>query len=466
MISETVLALSYWQFALAGVSHFLFMPLTLGLAIMLAIMETAYVLSGQEAYATGCRFWGRLFAVNFVLAIATRLALFFQFGMYGSYFADYAGDVFALPLAIEAVSTFFPAAILFGPFLCGWDQLGKKQHLLVTWLLAVSVTLSALWMTVAYGWLQNPVAAEFNPQSYRIELVGVTQLLNNPLLVSKFLHTLCAACTTGAATVLAICAWRLLSNPADSPARIGYRLAAAIGLVSTLLLGMGDTTPHMDNPVQNLKLAILDGKQLAGRLADIETHIRNGMKAYGLLQTLRDENKDTQILADFTRLKTDLGYALLLQRRTEHVADATDTQIAQAAQAALPAHPALIVWSFRLMIVSGLIMMLIFAISVRSVRRGSPPPAWLLKLGIYLFPLSWLASLAGWLVSEAGKQPWAVAGVLPAFMSVSSLSAKELAISMSFTLITALALPALAVFLIKNMFKTTSYPLFSQGNRQ
>jgi cytochrome d ubiquinol oxidase subunit I len=450
-MTDTVLELSSWQFILTSMAHFLFMPLTLGLALLLVIMESAYVLTGQASYKLSCQFWGRLFAINFVLAFASRLLLFFQFGMINSYLAFYIGDVFALPLAIETITTGFLVALLFGPYLSGWETLGKWQHLAISWLMAITVTLSVFWACMAYGWLQNPVAAVFNDQSFRVELGDVSQLFNNPLLLSKFLHSLSAAYVCCAAAMLAISAWLLRQNPTDQLAHNNFKLAAVFGLVFSLLLAVGDNTPQQDNPVQISKQAILNGTNTASLLPDIEARIRNGIKAYNLLQTLRDENKDPQLLADFNLQKSNLGYALLLERLTPHIMQATDKQIALAAQTALPAHPSLLRGSYWLMIALGVLSVLVFAVSAWIGFAKQPAAPLLLKLTVYLFPLSWLASAAGWYVAEAGKQPWAVAGILPSFMSVSSLSVTELVINSVVILTIVAAFVALGWFLLKNL---------------
>jgi cytochrome bd ubiquinol oxidase subunit I len=455
MISETVVELSRWQFAISAMFHFLFVPLTLGLSVFLALMETVYVLSGQTIYKTACQFWGRLFAVNFVLGVVTRLTMVFQFGMNGSYFSLYVGDILALPLAIEALSTFFLASLLFGPYLFGWERFGKRQHLLITWLITLAVNLSAIWVLIANGWMQNPIGAVFNYQSFRLELTDFAQLLNNPIASAKAIHTIAASYVTAAATVLAISAWFLLRNPNDELARNSYRLAAPLGLAATLLVaGLGDATPHHDSPVQNRKLAALDGYDLGSLLPDIEARIRNGLKAYALLQELRDNNTDPALLADFDRRKADLGYALLLNRWTEHLADASDKQIALAAQFALPGSPTLLYWSYRFMIASGIVTLLLFLLAVWRTLDTKLPQPWLLRLGIYGLPLPWLACIGGWFIAEAGKQPWAIAGILPTFLGVSSLSATELIFSLAAYAIAYATLLFVASFLIRQAIRT------------
>jgi cytochrome d ubiquinol oxidase subunit I len=431
MISEIVVELSRWQFAITALFHFLFIPLTLGLSVLVTVLETLYLLSGQVSYQSACQFWGRILAVNFALGVASRLALVFQFGMNGSYFAHYVGDVFAVPLAIDALSSFFLASLLFGPYLFGWDRFSRRQHLLITWLLTIALNASAVFVLIACGWLQSPVGVVFDYHALRMELSDLSLLLHNPPAISKAIHGITAAYVTAAASVLAISAWLLLKNPKDVLARHSFRLAAVLGLAASLAVWLGDATPRQTNPVQVRKLAALEGEEHSKLLADIEIRIRNGVKAYALLQELRDDKTEPQLLADFKRFQPDLGYALLLQHWNDHIAQATDQQVSQAAQAALPSPPALLQGANRAMIACGIINLLLFGLALLPGFSSKPLPNWLLQLGLYLFPLSWLACIGGWFVAAAGMQPWAVAEILPTFFSMSSLSVKELLLSLT-----------------------------------
>lgn len=430
MISEIVVELSRWQFAITAMLHFLFIPLTLGLALLLALMESAYVWTGQTVYKTMAQLWGRIFTINFVLAFVTRLVVVFQFGMNGSYFSHYVGDVFALPLAIEVMTSFFLAALLFGPYWFGWDKLGPKQHLWLTWLMAIAVNVSAYWILLANGWMQNPVAAVFNSQSYRMELSDFGQLLANPVAISKYLHAVTASYVLCCITLLAISAYCLQRNQGDQLARYAYKLAAAVGLLAIVAnISLGDATPDAGNLTQRAKKAAISGRVDTDLLADIEVHVRNGVVAYELLQQLRDDNKDPQLFADFEKYKTDLGYALFLTPIHKKIVGASDKQIALAAQAIVPAYPGLIYWAYRLMLGCGIVGLLVFVLAAWGGFAKKNIPDWLLRFSIYLAPIPWLASVLGWFVAEAGKQPWAVAGILPTFLSVSAQSLMQLVIS-------------------------------------
>ncbi|MCK9606686.1 MAG: cytochrome ubiquinol oxidase subunit I [Methylomonas sp.] len=430
MISETVIELSRWQFAITAMLHFLFIPLTLGLALFLALLESMYAVTGQPIYKTMARFWGRIFTINFVLAVATRIIVVFQFGMTGSYFSHYVGDIFALPLAIEASSGFFLAAVLFGPYWFGWEKMGQKQHLLLTWLMALAVNVSAFWVLLANGWMQNPVAASFNYQSYRMELTDLDLFVSNPAALAKYLHTVTASYVTAMATVMGISAYWLRKQPRDQMALKSFNWAAAMGVAMLgVTIGLGDTTPMLDHPVQQAKLAALQARPVAALLPNIETRIRSGIKAYALLQDLRDDNKDPQLLAEFEAHKANLGYAMLLTPFHKTILGAEDRHISLAAQSALPAYPGLLHWAYLFMIAAGALSMLWFLLAGLYSVVIKAVPAWLVNFSVYLAPIPWLACIAGWFVAELGKQPWAIAGVLPTFMGVSSLSAAELVVS-------------------------------------
>jgi cytochrome d ubiquinol oxidase subunit I len=453
MISETVIELSCWQFGITILFHFIFIPLTVGLAFFLAILESLYVLTGRDIYQKSCLFWSRFFTISFALGFASRLILISQFGMNASYFSQYAGDVFAVPLAIEALTSFFPVFALFGAYSFGWERCSKSQHLMITWFICLAINLSTWWALTSYCWMQNPVGGSFNYESFRIELNDISQLLLNPLIITKLIHNVAAEYATAAATILAISAYLLLKNPADALAKCSFKPATVLGLVATLAICAGDNTPYQDSPTQIHKLAAINGDNFAKFLPEIKTHIRNGIKAYSLLQELRDESKNPQVRSDFNDLKSDLGYALLLEKINPHITEANDKQIDQAAQFSLPNHPALILWCFRIMIAGGIIYLALFVTAIAYGFNQKPLQTWLLKLSYYLLPFSWLAYFSGWLIAELGKQPWAIAEILPAAMSISSLSVKELLLSIGIYSILYCALAFIGIFLSREIIQ-------------
>lgn len=477
MISEAMVNLSRWQFAATSMYHFLFVPLTLGLSFLLAIMESTYVMTGKEIYKDMTQFWGKLFGINFALGVTTGLTMEFQFGMNWSYFSHYVGDVFGAPLAIEGLMAFFLESTFVGLFFFGWDKLGKGQHLLVTWLVALGTNLSALWILVANGWMQNPVGAEFNYETMRMEISSFGDLLFNPAAQVKFVHTVAAGYTTASAFVLGISAYYMLKGRDAAFAQRSYTIAAGFGLAAILsVIVLGDESGYTDGEVQKAKLAAIEAEWhteappaaftviglpdqeametryavkipwvlgligtrsidepitgLSEILEKNRLRVRTGIKAYAVLQALRAGNKDAHTRAEFDRYKQDLGYGLLLKRYTENVVDATDQQIELAAQNSLPRVVPLF-WTFRVMVACGFIMLAIFvfaviASSIRKCRQN-----WLLRASLFMMPLPWIASEMGWFVAEFGRQPWTIAEILPTFLSASSLTELDVYLSLA-----------------------------------
>ncbi len=235
-----IVELSRLQFASTAMFHFLFVPLTLGLSMIVAIMETVYVITNRPIWRQMTKFWGLLFGINFVLGVATGITMEFQFGMNWSYYSHYVGDVFGAPLAIEGLMAFFLEATFVGLFFFGWDKLSKVAHLVVAWLVAAGSNFSALWILIANGWMQNPVGASFNPQTMRMELTDFYAVLFNETAQSKFVHTVSAGYVTASVFVLGVSAWYLLRDRHIELARRSIAVAAAFGLASAfsvVLLG-------------------------------------------------------------------------------------------------------------------------------------------------------------------------------------------------------------------------------------
>src|SRR5690606_27353528 len=261
MISESLVELSRLQFAITAFYHFLFVPLTLGLSFLLAIMESVYVMTGKEIYRDMVKFWGKLFGINFALGVTTGLTMEFQFGTNWAYYSHYVGDIFGAPLAIEGLMAFFLESTFIGLFFFGWARLSKLQHLAVTWLVALGSNLSALWILIANGWMQNPVGAEFNIDTMRMELTDFSALLFNPVAQVKFVHTVAAGYVTGAVFVLAISSYYLLKRRDLGFARRSFAIASAFGLASILsVIVLGDESGYEIGDVQKTKLAAIEAE--------------------------------------------------------------------------------------------------------------------------------------------------------------------------------------------------------------
>ncbi|WP_127959625.1 cytochrome ubiquinol oxidase subunit I [Serratia microhaemolytica] len=473
-----IVELSRLQFALTAMYHFLFVPLTLGMAFLLAIMETVYVLSGKQIYKDMTKFWGKLFAINFALGVTTGLTMEFQFGTNWSYFSHYVGDIFGAPLAIEGLMAFFLESTLVGLFFFGWDRLSKVQHLAVTWFVALGSNLSALWILVANGWMQNPVASDFNFETMRMEMLSFSQLVLNPVAQVKFVHTVASGYTTGAMFILGISAYYLLKGRDLAFAKRSFAIAASFGMAAILaVIVLGDESGYEVGDVQRTKLAAIeaewetqpppaaftlfaipDQEKMENRfsiqvpwalgliatrsfdqpviglrdlMAEHQVRIRNGMKAYQLLEQLRSGSTDPALRNAFSDVKQDLGYGLLLKRYTDNVVDATEEQIQQATRDSIP-RVAPLYFAFRIMVLCGLIMLVVFALSFSSVLRGRiGQKKWLLRAALFSIPLPWIAVEAGWFVAEYGRQPWAIGEVLPTAIATSSLTAGDLLFSMA-----------------------------------
>ncbi len=359
MVSETVVELSRWQFALTAMYHFLFVPLTLGLSFLLAIMESAYVMTNKQVYKDMTRFWGKLFGINFALGVTTGLTMEFQFGTNWAYYSHYVGDIFGAPLAIEGLMAFFLESTFIGLFFFGWDRLSKVQHLTVTWLVAIGSNFSALWILIANGWMQNPVGAYFNFETMRMEMDSFAEVILNPVAQVKFVHTVSAGYVTGAIFVLAVSSFYMLKGKDIGFARRSFAIASAFGLASVIsVILLGDESGYEVGDVQKVKLATMEAEwethpapapfTLAGLpnqetqetdfaikipyalgliatrsldeevmgikdlVARAEVRIRNGMTAYGLLMKLRNGEDTPENRTAFTAVSDDLGYGLLL----------------------------------------------------------------------------------------------------------------------------------------------------------
>ena len=466
------------QFAATAMYHFLFVPLTLGLSWILVIMESVYVMTGREIYRDMTQFWGKLFGINFAMGVTTGLTMEFQFGTNWAYYSHYVGDIFGAPLAIEGLMAFFLESTFVGLFFFGWSRLSRVGHLTVTFLVALGSNLSALWILVANGWMQNPVGAEFNYETMRMELASFWDLLFNPVAQVKFVHTVAAGYVTASMFVLGVSSWYLLKGRDVGFALRSFSVAAGFGLASALsVIVLGDESGYTSGEVQKVKLATIEAEWhtqpppaaitafgmpnqaqertdfairipwvlglIATRSLDTpiagivelreqaEKRIANGLTAYSMLEKLQAGDASDQVRKRFDETRADLGYALLLKKYTPHVTDATPAQIRLAAADTIP-RVAPMFWSFRVMVGIGLFLLFVFAASFGFLAaRNLAPQRWLLRVALYSIPLPWIAAEAGWIIAEYGRQPWTISEVLPTFLSVSNLSAGSVVASLA-----------------------------------
>lgn len=478
MFDQTFVELSRWQFAATAMYHFIFVPLTLGLAWLLVIMETVYVMTGKEIYRDMTKFWGKLFGINFALGVTTGLTMEFQFGTNWSYYSHYVGDIFGAPLAIEGLMAFFLESTFVGLFFLGWEKLTRRQHLGVTFLTALGSNLSALWILVANGWMQNPVGSFFSPETMRMEMHSFSEVLFNPVAQVKFVHTVAAGYTTASMFVLGISSWYLLKGRDIAFAKRSFAVAAGFGLASCLsVIVLGDESGYELGDVQKVKLAAIEGEWetqpapapfnligfpsqeekvtrgaieipyalglIATRSLDKPVHglndlreehlarIRSGQEGYAAMMKIRAGDVTPETRAVFDAHAKDIGFGLLLKQFVEDPATATEEQVQAAADSTIPKVWPLF-WAFRFMVGFGFVMLIIFASAFYvSARRSHEQNRWLLRAALFAIPLPWLACELGWFVAEFGRQPWAIGEVLPTFLGTSSLTTTDLIFSLT-----------------------------------
>ena len=470
MISEQLVDLSRLQFAVTALYHFLFVPLTLGLSL---IMEGTYVISGNPIYKDMTKFWGKLFGINFALGVTTGITLEFQFGTNWAYYSHYVGDVFGAPLAIEGLMAFFLESTFIGLFFFGWDRLTKGKHLLVTILTAVGSNLSALWILIANGWMQDPVGAKFSYTTMRMELSNFWMVIFNPTAQAKFVHTVSAGYVTASLFVLGISSYYLLKGRDLEFARRSFRIAAGFGFASALsVIVLGDESGYTVSESQQTKLAAMEAmwhtekapagfnviaipnekemrndyelkipyalgliatrtvsKEIPG-ITEIKEknreRIESGMIAVSAMERLRKDPKDAEASLQFEEHRKDLGFGLLLKKYTTDVTAATPEMIQHAVDDTVP-RVAPLFWAFRIMVGLAFLFAILFTIALYySIKGAFIDKKWLLKWALWFIPMPWIAAELGWFVAEYGRQPWTIFGVLPTNLSVSTLSTESI----------------------------------------
>ncbi len=500
MIDTAVVSLSRAQFALTALYHFLFVPLTLGLSMILVIMEAVYVMTGREIWKRMTRFWGVLFGINFAMGVATGITMEFQFGTNWAYYAHYVGDIFGPPLALEGLMAFFLESTFVGLFFFGWDRLSKVAHLIVTGLVALGSSLSALWILIANAWMQHPVGAQFNAQTMRMELTSFSEVLLNPVAQSKFVHAVAAGYVVGSVFVLAVSAWYLLRGRNLDIARRSMAVAASFGLACALsVVVLGDESGYLDGENQKMKIAAIEAEwttdkppagftlfgfpDVAARVTHAQVKIPwvlgliatrsidtpvlgieelvarargrivSGIEAYAALAALRADPSDAAAQARLAAHQADLGYALLLLRYVTDPATASAREIDAAAWSTVPNVPVLF-WVFRVMVGIGFFLIALFAIAFYlASRHRFLQNRWFLRVAFFSLPLPWIAAEFGWIVAEYGRQPWAIDGVLPTFLGASPVPAGEVWLSLLGFVLFYSALAVVDVYLLVRIIR-------------
>ena len=456
MIDTALTDWSRLQFALTACYHWIFVPLTLGLSVIMAIMESIYVKKGDPFWRQTAKFWMKLFAINFAVGIATGIILEFEFGTNWSNYSWFVGDIFGAPLAIEGILAFFMEATFFAVMFFGWNKVSKRTHLAATWLTGIGASVSALWILVANAWMQHPVGMTFNPDTVRHEMTDFWALVLNPVATSKFFHSVFSGWMTGAIFVIGISSWYLLRKRHTRFALASIRIAALTGIAGTLAVMLsGDSSGVHAAKYQPMKLAAIEGLADGGTRAPFS--VVPGVEIPGMLSILATHNIDgyvpgiNNMLDGYTtpegetfpsaEKKMESGKRAIEAFRTYRANKDKDPHTAMQARKVLQENIAhfgygyiqsrnelvppvqLLYWAFRVMVgLGGYLFLLMVAVLWAERKKRLTEMKWLLRIALLSTPLVYLAGQAGWIVAEVGRQPWTIEGLLPVRAAVSSVS--------------------------------------------
>ncbi|WP_457573684.1 cytochrome ubiquinol oxidase subunit I [Desulfolithobacter sp.] len=475
MIENFDMSMVNWaraQFALTAMYHWIFVPLTLGITWIIAFYETLYVKTGNEHWKHITKFWAKLFGINFAIGVATGIIMEFEFGTNWSNYSWMVGDIFGAPLAIEGIIAFFLEATFFAVMFFGWDRVSKRFHLFSTWMVALGSNLSAMWILVANGWMQFPIGMAFNPDTARFEMQNIMEVILSPVAVSKFTHTTSSSMLLASLFIISISSWFLLRGRHIEMAKRSIVVAAVFGLVTSVVVGFtGDEAAYEDAQHQPMKLAAFEGLYKGEKNAGIVAigmlnsdkkpgddqkafnfeiripallsllanrspgsfvpgiddlvygneeynimgageKIERGKIALSALDTYKKARKDGKedvaaaALASFNENQEFMGYGFL--EKPEDIVPPVATTF----------------YSFHIMVALGTLFPLVcLAFLYFTMKDQLLAKRWLLGAGVPMFFLALIASQAGWVVAEVGRQPWAIQGLLPVSVARSNLTA-------------------------------------------
>ena len=509
------------QFALTAIYHWLFVPLTLGLAVIMGIIETYYYRTKDLFWKDAAIFWQKLFGINFAMGVATGIILEFEFGTNWSNYSWFVGDIFGAPLAVEGIVAFFMESTFVAVMYFGWKKV-PGFHLASTWLTGLGATISAWWILVANAWMQYPVGCEFNPDTMRNEMVSFFEVALSPFAISKFCHTVTSAWIIGAVFCVGVCSWYLLKKRETRLAVESLKIGAAVGLVASLLAAVTGHKSGMDvAEVQPMKLAAMEALYNGGT--------DQGLTAVALINPFAQPDYANEESAP---LKIEMPYALSMMATNDphgfvpgindilngyttpdgRVEPSADEKIergkkAIAALAAYrqakfhssddgetaAAHLAVLnenmkyfgygyirdkselvpfipinFWAFRIMVGMGCLFILFFAVMLAVAYKFPKAlfgkyditalPAWHYWLAVALIPLAYVASESGWLVAEFGRQPWTIQDMLPTWAAVSDLQSSSVMITFFLFLVLFTTMLAVEInILLKQIKKGPEY---------
>lgn len=464
-IAGDLISWSRAQFALTAIYHWLFVPLTLGLAVIIGIMETVYYRTGDEFWKRTTRFWMKLFGINFAIGVATGLILEFQFGTNWSNYAWFVGDIFGAPLAIEGILAFFMEATFIAVMFFGWDKVSRRFHLASTWLTGIGATLSAWWILVANAWMQYPVGMEFNPETVRNEMVDFWAVALSPVAVSKFFHTVLSSWIIGAALVVGISAWYLIKRREIRLATESMKIAAFVGLIGALAAAFtGDSSAYHVAKYQPMKLAAMEGLYDGTHGAGLT--VAGDIKIPYMLSLLATRSVDGFVpgindLLDGGYMTGENTIAISVEEKMERgrtaIAALSDFRAAcsdgdsiamnglrtrindnmqyfgygylSVPEDTVPCVP-LLFHAFRVMVGLGIFFIFFFILLLFfGMKETLSGKRWLFCVALVVLPLAYVSSHAGWIVAELGRQPWTIQDMLPVNAAISAIESSSVRIT-------------------------------------
>ena len=433
------LALARWQFAITTVYHFLFVPLTLGLSILVAIMETMYVKTNNEKYLRMTKFWGKLFLINFAMGVATGIVQEFQFGMNWAEYSRFVGDIFGAPLAIEALLAFFLESTFLGVWIFGWDKLSKKMHAATIWLVAIGSNLSAIWILIANSFMQWPVGYAIN--NGRAEMVDFFSLVFNPHVLYQFPHVFFSAMSTAAFFVIGISAYHLIKKSKNiEDFRQSFKMGVVYGIIGIMMtILLGHTQAQFMTKIQPMKMAAAEA------LWDNED------PAALSLFTIGDEkNREDVFAIRIPRLLSFLSYNSF-SGEVKGINDIQKEYEQKYGPDNYVPPVAISYWTFRAMIGAGFLMLLLLIIGLPAVFKDKFDfKAWYLKFLVWAIALPFIANSAGWIFTELARQPWVVFGLFKTTDGVSkAVSLFEVFLSLTLFTVVYGVLIVVDVYLLK-----------------
>ncbi|GFM36543.1 cytochrome ubiquinol oxidase subunit I [Desulfovibrio psychrotolerans] len=422
-----VVLLSRLQFAITVFFHFIFVPLTLGLSVMLAVMETMYVRTGNEMYKRMVKFWGKLFIINFTLGVVTGITLEFQFGTNWSRYSEYVGDIFGSLLAIEATAAFFLESTFLAVWWFGWEKVSKRVHLFAIWMVAIASNLSALFIIVANGFMQNPVG--YVIRNGRAELENFFEVLFNPYSLGQYPHTVIASWMLAGFFVMGVSAWHLLRKNEEEFFNKSFKYGTVTALVCSIVVAISGH--HQGNVVAELQPA---------KLAAMESHWETRTNAPMYLLVLPDEKNEGNAVQA-------LGIPSVLSILAFNDPNAEVKGLLDFPKEDRP--PVLITFaSFRVMVALGTLFPLLAGAAWLWRKRIQEKP-WLLRALMYNIPLPYVAIMLGWTVAEVGRQPWIVYGMMRTTDAVSPVDASSVMVSIIAFIVVYSGLGLLDIYLLR-----------------